>query len=48
MPGTIMIFDEYWVVKDEFMALQDFISEIGRQFEYLAITDTRAAIRFTS
>jgi len=47
-PGTIVIFDEYWVVKDEFMALKDFISATGKKFEYLAITDTRAAIRFTS
>lgn len=44
--GTIVIFDEYWFLKDEFRALQEFIAETGKQFEYLAVSHERAAIRF--
>lgn len=48
IPGTIVIFDEYWFVKDEWRALRDFERETGKKFEYIAMTDTRAAIRFIS
>ena len=46
VPGVIVIFDEYWFVIDEFRALQEFVDETGKKFEYLAITETRAAVRF--
>jgi hypothetical protein len=46
VPGVIVIFDEYWFVKDEFRALKEFVNETGKNFEYLAITETRAAVRF--
>ena len=48
IPNTIVIFDEFWFVKDEFKALLDFISETGKTFEYIAITDRNVAIKFTS
>ena len=48
VPGTVMIFDEYWFIKDEWRALQEFSRETGKSFEYLATTNVRAAIRFTS
>jgi hypothetical protein len=42
------MFDEYWFLRDEFRALLDFVGETGKRFEYLVVTDVRAAIRFTS
>ena len=45
-PGTILIFDEYWDLKGEFKALEDFSLESGKIFEYLVISDTRAVVRF--
>lgn len=42
------MFDEFWFLRDEFRALEDFVRETGKRFEYLAITDVRAAIRFVS
>ncbi len=47
IPGTIVIFDEYWFLKDEFRALEDFVRESGKTFSYLAISDMRAAIQFS-
>jgi hypothetical protein len=48
IPGTIVIFDEFWFVKDEYKALLDFISETGKTFEYIAVTDRNVAVKFTS
>ena len=48
IPGTIMIFDEFWFVKDEYKALLDFISETGKTFEYIAVSDRNVAVKFTS
>lgn len=46
IPGTIVIFDEFWFVKDEFKALVDFTNNTGKKFEYIAITDRNVAIEF--
>lgn len=46
VPGTIVIFDEYWDLVNEFAALEQFITETQKQFEYVAITAQQAAIRF--
>ena len=48
IPGTIVMFDEYWFLKDEFRALHEFVLETGKTFEYLAVSDTNVAIRFTT
>lgn len=48
VPGTIIIFDEYWFLKDEFRALQEFVRETGKQFKYLAVSDARAAVQLTT
>jgi hypothetical protein len=47
-PGTIVIFDEYWDLKGEFKALEEFSLESGKTFEYLVISDTRAVVRFAT
>jgi len=47
-PRTILIFDEYWDQKNEYKALQDFVVESKKTFEYLAVSEVRAVIRFTS
>ena len=46
--GTIVIFDEYWDIRGEFRALEEFSRESGKAFEYLVISDTRAVVRFTA
>jgi len=48
VPGTIVMFDEYWFLKDEFRALSEFVIETGKTFEYLVVSDSNVAIRFTS
>lgn len=47
-PGTILIFDEYWDLKGEFKALEEFSLESSKTFEYLVISETRAVIRFVT
>lgn len=46
--GTIVVFDEYWFVKDEFRAFDEFVRETGKTFRYLALSEQRAAIEFTA
>ena len=45
---TIIIFDEFWFVKDEYKALLDWTSETGKNFEYIASSDRNVAIKITS
>ena len=44
LPGTIIIFDEFFTVNHEFRALSDFMSSYNYQYRVLAATEFYAQL----
>lgn len=44
VPGTVIIFDEFYSVLDEFRALQDYTSAYVREYEVLAATNDHVQV----
>lgn len=49
VPGTVIIFDEFYSVMHEFRALEDYCSAYGRDYEVLGVTEghVQVAVRMT-